>query len=510
MRTNILEKHLLKDIAIIGGGFSGALTLANLVQQANRPLSIVWYEASTPETLGKGVAYNTPDIAHLLNVRTSRMGAFADDPEGFLIWLQSSQGQDAIQTLCPTWTVDGEAYAPRALYGLYLQDIITETLKLAEKKKIAVERVHANIHAIIPYTSDKERPCLALLMAKAEQHHVRIAALATGNVPPKRFAFERNLIRGYHRYLPSLWHPNAITYLSAIETLDAQSHLIIIGTGLTMVDAITSLYQRGFKGHITAISRHGWLPCEHNHHANTHGYAWTWQQQPTLAPRTARSLLQAIRVEISCAYNEGYDWRSVIDSIRPITHLLWQQLPILEQQRFMRHLFALWSIVRHRMPPHSASLLSRMTQEGQLTIIAGRILDVTATTRNLPVQVTYQERGAFNFSQQHADYIINCTGPHFDISLNPHPLWKQMIKDGVVKPDALRAGIATVSDHSAEGLAQHHLYPLGALRVGSLLESIAVPELREQAQHTAKQMLLRIHTLHDQERRHHLMMGAWI
>ena len=73
------------DVAIIGGGASGALTAAWLLRGATAPLSIALIERSG--RFATGVAYGTREPVHLLNVPAGKMSADPDDPEHLLRWL---------------------------------------------------------------------------------------------------------------------------------------------------------------------------------------------------------------------------------------------------------------------------------------------------------------------------------------------------------------------------------------------------------------------------------------
>jgi uncharacterized NAD(P)/FAD-binding protein YdhS len=48
-------------------------------------------------------------------------------------------------------------------------------------------------------------------------------------------------------------------------------------------------------------------------------------------------------------------------------------------------------------------------------------------------------------------------------------------------------------DHTAKGKASDAIFPLGSLLVGELLECTAVPELREQADKTAAEIMKRVY-----------------
>ena len=70
---------------IVGGGASGVLLACHLLREATEPLQITIVERRP--SVGRGVAYSTPNPHHLLNVRVQNMSAFADEPDHFSRWV---------------------------------------------------------------------------------------------------------------------------------------------------------------------------------------------------------------------------------------------------------------------------------------------------------------------------------------------------------------------------------------------------------------------------------------
>ncbi len=99
------------ELAIVGAGYGGTQTLAELVRQATGPLRIHLIESR--RALSLGVAYSTTDGSHLLNVRAAKMGAFADDIGGFYDWLLTDAGQAAVARYCPTLEVTPDGFVIR-------------------------------------------------------------------------------------------------------------------------------------------------------------------------------------------------------------------------------------------------------------------------------------------------------------------------------------------------------------------------------------------------------------
>jgi len=88
-----------------------------------------------------------------------------------------------------------------------------------------------------------------------------------------------------------------------------------------------------------------------------------------------------------------------------------------------------------------------------------------------------------------ADLVINCTGPENNFRKHNMPLLVDMMKKGYAVSDELNLGIGC--DERGRVLdAQHQadpvFYCMGHLRKGTLWETTAARELREQARDIAK------------------------
>ncbi len=82
---------MIRHIAIIGGGFSGALQAINLLRHHGPRATLIEQRAQA----GRGVAYSAAHPDHLLNVRAANMSALPDDPGHFVRWLERTNPQYA-------------------------------------------------------------------------------------------------------------------------------------------------------------------------------------------------------------------------------------------------------------------------------------------------------------------------------------------------------------------------------------------------------------------------------
>ncbi len=478
-------------VAIIGGGFSGAMVLANLVKRAEGALIIEWFE---PDTCGKGVAYSTKTPIHLLNVRAEKMGAFADEPEHFYAWLQTPEGQKILTELWPGHTVESHTFVPRLVYGTYLKAIVAAAEKQAEAKGITIHHYPTTVTDAKLMDTETQELLLSFVADRVKKEvQVDAAVLATGNLPPRSHGFKTGVIGYSEHYVDDVWntHPSHL-YPHRVRELSAESEIVIVGTGLTMIDIVMTLKAHGYKGTITAISRSGLLPAAHA--SSTPYPAWEWVHSPHYAPKTAFELLVRFRKEIKTALAQGYHWQSVVDSLRPATQTIWKQLDIVQKRIFLTRLSTFWNVHRHRMAPEIHEQINALVLAGMLKVAAGKIYYIGSDKEG--ITVAYRKRGTNRVETLRPALVLNCTGPEYDIVASDHTLLKKLRDRELITVGLLRAGIEITASGSAKGRAELALFPIGTLMIGELLECAAVPELREQAAQVALQVLERVGSLH--------------
>ncbi|WP_246275531.1 FAD/NAD(P)-binding protein [Brasilonema bromeliae] len=447
-------------IAIIGGGLSGSLVAANIMRKATMPLFIKLIERN--QEVGRGVAYGTPFECHLLNVPAGKMSAFPDEPNHFLNWLHRNGHEE----------VKASTFVPRKVYGDYVQATLSE----AEANAPAYVMLERIVDEAIAIRSKNHN--LMVHLSSGESLYVQKAVLALGNFPaslPKPVACVEN----HNDNIRDAWSSHAIA------DLNPEDSILLIGSGLTMVDAVVALHAKGFQGKIHAVSRHGLKPCSHK---PTIPYP-TFIDLET-APKTARELLHLVRQQVRTADEQGQDWRAVIDALRPVTQEIWQTLPLKEQKRFLRHVKAYWEVHRHQIAPEIADVLDAAEESGQLSYYAGRIQTCQQFDNKLTVTISERETQAKIVLQ--VNRIINCTGSNCNYRSLQHPLLASLQEQHLIRPNVLSMGIDTAVNGAlldADGNASELLYTLGTPRKGNLWETTAVGEIRVQAANLAQDLL---------------------
>jgi len=448
-------------VLVVGGGFSGTVTAAQLVRQAEAAgtgLRIVLAERSG--TIGEGVAYGTQDEGHLLNVPTGRMSVWPDRPHDFVDWANRSLG--------PTAPAD---FLPRAWYGRYVRETLVAERRQA--RLTTCETVFDEVRRI------SRRPGGGWVAHFASGSSILAdeIVLCIGHRPPSDPL--ANVWTGPRsRYVSNPWRPFATSAIGPDEPV------VILGTGLTAIDTLVSLTARSRTAPVHLVSRRGLTPRVHARPAP----AATDMGDVAAACIGAadglrvRDLVRRVRQSVAAAAAGGTDWRSVIDGLRPHTAALWAAAGVNERRRFLRHVRPLWEVVRHRMAPELGQQLATWRRTGLLQIVAGRIETATAETTGVRLEV--RRRGGEERITLEAAWVINCTGPEPSNRAEANPAMGSLLLRGWVTTDELNLGLLTTDDGQAvtnTGAAVPDLAVVGTLRKPATWESTAVPELRSQA-----------------------------
>jgi len=456
----------VRTIAIIGGGFSGTLTAVNLARLGVEPLRVLLCNSRHP--LGRGVAYGTNQPEHLLNVAARNMSAFPDLPSHFLDWLRNRADFATI----PTATLR-EEFVPRRVYGDYLQDLLFwHSQPLTTTPPVQIEPIDDEIVDLEPTPNGG----LLHLHHGATQTADQVV-LATGNRPPRRLPALAP-VQNHPAYHPNPW-------LDWFKTLPHPSeNVLLLGAGLTMVDAFLTLNSAGWQGTIHAVSRHGLLPLAHFRGGEYSNFPPDGVDELDL-----NHLVTLIEDHCARLRTQGMNPAIVVDRLRPYTQRIWRRLSLSDKQTFLSKYATRWNVIRHRIPPAVAGQVETARDQGRLRVHTGTIHAARADGNRLRVTIGGNDGQQLELV---VGLLVNCTGPSDSPVVDPSPLYRNLFARGLIRPDELDMGIevtpnfATVDQH---GSASDFLYALGPLLRGTLWETTAVPELRSQAYQVARHLL---------------------
>ncbi|PPV08121.1 hypothetical protein XBLMG947_1040 [Xanthomonas bromi] len=449
-------------IAIVGGGASGVLVALQLLRQAVAPLQIVIIEPHA--VLGEGVAYSTTRAEHLLNVPAARMSALAELPNDFVDYLRANASCLALdETPLPQQFVGRRHYAP------YLRG----RLQAAQTRSPASLRVYtARVQTLQPTVGGA-----LVQLDDGQVLQATAVVLAVGNaLRPLPLRGAAGLSRAQR---VEAWDT------AAVAALPQDAAVCIVGSGLSMADTVVALAAQAHRAAVHVVSRHGLLPL-----SQAHGGVAAFDPQPLLT-MPLRARMRTLRRHARDALAQGLPWQSVMERIRPLSQVLWQTLSVADQRRFLRHVVRYWDVHRHRIAAPVHAQLQAMQARGQLQVHRAR-LDV-AFEVGACVRVSAGAASAGHALQLDVQTLVNATGVEMRVQAMRNPLLQHLLGQGVAVAGPHGIGVDTDADGGlidADGRANRRLRVIGSLRIGSLWESLAVPELREQAAAIARDLLV--------------------
>lgn len=429
-----LSAHRDAPVCIVGAGFSGTMVAANLARRGVRSVLV-----ECAGRAGRGAAYSTGDPAHLLNIPAESMAAWPDAPDDFM-------GQERIEP---------GSYAERRRFGDYLRSIL----------EAAVASGHVELVEDQAITADAVSGGWRVGLKRGTTLDAGALVLALGNQQPAPLAGEES---AGSRLIANPWGETARAAIA--DCAERQLDVFILGTSLTMIDVALSLSSVG-NSRIVALSRRGKIPLSNGSDLPSQV---AWEQLP--APRV-RAIARWLRNR-----SAQVGWRPAVDSLRPHSHRLWQALPASEKRLFLRHGRPWWDIHRHRVAPQVGNQVAELIADGQLQVVAGRLVAVREAQDG--VDVIFRRRGKAEAEPpRRFGYVFNCTGPLGDIGGTVDPLLRHLLDTRAIMADELAIGLS-VDERSRAGPASN-LWALGTLAKGRYWEIIAVPDIRDQAAQVA-------------------------
>lgn len=436
-------------VVVVGAGAGGALTATHLLTALSTRYRVVLVDPA--ETTGRGAAYSTTDERHLLNVPASGMTAFPRDPEHFFRWVRRRKDPAA----------QPQHFVPRRWYGDYVEELLETAAEYPGNA--GFERRHTRVTDI---TGDGERFVVhdelgGTIVARA-------VVLAGGT--PSGSTWAPEALRRSPRFVADPW----------TQPLPDDGDLLLVGTGLTMVDVAVSADRPGRTLH--TVSRHDQLPRVH--------------RVPTTPPvppppgitrlGSLAELEEAVRTHVARTVAATGDWRAAIDGLRPVTAQLWSGLSEEEKQTFLAEHARTWDVHRHRMSPEVAARLDALETAGRLERHAGTVSGVREVGDALEVDLT-------DGTTVRVAGVVSCTGPVGTLAHDP--LLTTLARSGLVRPGPVGLGIDVADDGRVRGVLPSGMpiYALGSLRRGSLWETTAMPEIREQAYNVALRVVRALH-----------------
>lgn len=467
------------DIVIIGGGFAGAVTAIHLIRAtrddaASAPLDIRIVESDGE--IGRGIAYSTRNDEHIVNGPAALFGLYPDAPSHLVDWLEANAAAHGWTP--PAGVPFTDAFPPRWLYGTYVQSTLQQAIAEAGPR-VRVETVKGravDLHA----ENDRYRVSLAdggtLLTSRVALatglHHARAERFLPGSGAHRTLGA---------RYIDNVWSP------SAWSDVANDREILIVGTGLSALDAALSAQREGFAGKFHLLSRRGLLVQPRRQTA-----PWPDVLDADALPSTLRELLRATRAARRAIAEAGADWQRLPPAVRPFVQALWERASETDRRRFLRHLRPFWEIALHRAGPESGKRLDEWIAEERLVRHSGRLQALRPASDDR-VEAEWAPRGGGPLATLRVDRVVNASGFEFDWSRIDDPLVRALLSRQLVRRHSSGFGIdadaETGAVMSAAGDVLTTLFAIGHPLRGAAWESNSIQEQVSGAINTAKALV---------------------
>jgi len=474
------DQTQLPTIAIIGGGFTGAAVALHLAERfAPDQVRIIVFEPR--ERLGTGLAYDTADPVHRINVPAARMSIYPDEPEDFSRWLGET---DALKDDPQAFTAGGVPFPRRQAFGLYITARLAPFVASGAVEHWRTTAVEANqIDGVWSVRTADGRQLQAIGVVLAVSH------------PAPSLPTSLQAIENHPGLVPDATKPDALA------KVPPDARVLVVGNGLTAADVIASLKERGHRGTILSISRRGLR--SRGHPPDEQSVTLDLISTPS---ERASHLLHRVRQAVREANAAGLTWHPVLDAVRAQGQAIWKRLPVSERRRIARHIRPFWDVHRFRIAPQVEKALDDAVAEGSLTVKAASVRSVE--TSHDAIRVTLKERGKTEATVQDFDTVIVTTGPAHGSILQSQPLLASLAAKGRLA--LCPTGLGLLCDRESRALAttggaDDTLLIAGPLARGTFGELMGLPQVSEHALFIAGKAanLIETHRLHSRKRQVH-------
>ncbi len=227
-------------VAIIGFGFCGRLAFFNLTKNPNKNLKILIFDNKGSDYLGP--AFSEFNKSYILNVTANKMSIFPDSNESDFCNFLASRYPDE-------WKKVGkDGYAPRYIYGKYMEDFTRNAFENAKKNGVEFEFVEEEVMEVKNSFSIKTKS-----QRKYKADEILLATSFKQSEVPFKVSSKN--------FIEKLWDQKYLNFHN--HNFSNDETICLLGSGLTAVDVIVGLRKKGFTGKIFVISRRGNLPKKH-------------------------------------------------------------------------------------------------------------------------------------------------------------------------------------------------------------------------------------------------------
>ena len=426
-------------LCIIGDGYSAATLLLHMATGNNGSgLGIGNVAVIGSGRLGAGQAFGCTSDQFRLNVRAGLMQLWPDQKSHFSEWAEQHISD-------PDANTDVGLFLRRCEFADYVESQLEEY------------GINSSIDRYRHRATGLYRSAQGWRVTLDDSSEVlaRQIVIATGN-PAPAWPFPMNGETDNAKLIQSPWRGDWV------NDIEADKHVLIIGGGLTALDAVHALFQQRHTGSITIVTPHGTLPPKQTD--------WQFAPEPQWPDTpTALSFLKCMRSTVGKESWTLPSWQERFEGLRVDISAAWMRMTPTDQSRLMRRVGWLWSLARFRAGPQAHSSATQLLKSGQLTIVPDRAIGLSHQTNgSLCLQLQKTDKLV-------CDIVVNCSGAGKD------PLLRQMMSEGIVarhqtanSRPALTSELAFLNPNGTAHDNLHALGPLTAHVTGDVLGAASI------------------------------------
>ena len=442
----------INNIAIVGDGFAAAVMVVHLLRQGIPATSLSVFG---PGELGRGNAYLTSSPAYRLNVREDLPTIFTEDPLHFARWAERTIMDSQAKN-------EAGFFYRRNDFGLYMKALL-----VAELGPQKLQQIHARVDRL---RRDKE---YWVLEYGHESFNAKNVILATGNASPRwpcpvdtEGASPGDISA---RLIENPWPGDHLKHIAPDEDI------ILLGGGLTALDAINALAEQGHRARIDVISPRAIFPPAQA--------PWQRRTQPSWPDQlTPARLVRFMRHYLPSAPPQSSEWQCAWEELRPDLNQIWRGFTDHQRRILMKRFGWLWNLYRFRAGPQTIAAFEAFKATGQIQFVLGRAKRVIAMSSKVKVVLN-------TGLEILGDRVINCTGVGSDRLLN------RLIADHCAIPDALAKAVAVDTQFrvlKSDQQPWNDVWMIGPATMGSLGDVVAASAIAKQAEQLAGQIKVKL------------------
>lgn len=473
-------------IAVVGAGASAVCLLDALASRWETHAAVTVFDPAPAPWRGRPYREDAPVVR--LNAPPREMSVRDGDTGHFERWLaargESAQPPDAADP----WT--GDRFAPRSLYGRYLEDTAADAMGALCSRGVAVELRQVAVTGLLRTTG---QVVVRTDDGRLQPFDACVLAVGVGG-PADNYG-----LSGLDGFVADPYPTRA-----ALGQVDGD--VAVIGSGLTAVDTVLALSASGHSGRISLVSRHGVLPGVRQRYRPSRLRHFTVERmrrsgeglrlsdlvtlmraelregghsvaavERELAGLGAEDPASRLRRHLGMVDDEDLGLRVLQQAVPETGPDVWPRLSEADRLLILREHYRTLMSLCCPMPPASAAVLLAMMEAGRLEVLDS-LSDIRPRKSGFSVRTGAGRRTVAT--------VVNAAGaPSHRIPRAAAPLVSSLVRSGAAQRHphgGLRIDPGT-SRVLGETGPDPRLYLLGDLAAGTLFFTFGIPSLVDRA-----------------------------